>query len=263
MKKIAFFTNFDRDANGAVTERLKGFVREAGHVVFDGENPDFMVVLGGDGTMLSAARHAARSGIPLLGVNLGQIGYLTDVDASEAEVSLAKLLSGQYAVEERMMLEAIFLNTTMSSILALNDIVIHRGTNPRPIELEIGINGAFMGKFRADGVVISTPTGSTAYNLSAGGPLLKPDAKMLAITPICPHSLSGRPAIVAHDDILTVCIDNLPQTTIDCDGEPVDLGSITGTLSLKIKASRHTTNIIRTHSLSFYETFRIKMGKTI
>ncbi|MDR2167154.1 MAG: NAD(+)/NADH kinase [Clostridiales bacterium] len=260
MKKITFFTNNARDCGLAFTENLADFVRKSGHGVCDGENPDFMVVLGGDGTMLAAARHVAARGIPLLGINLGKMGYLTDGDASDARESLQKLLAGDFKIERRMMLK-VSINDSTKSHLALNDLCVHRGQNPRPIDIRLALNGEFMDDFCADGVIVATPTGSTAYSLSAGGPLLKPDAQMMAITPICPHSLSVRPAVVSCDDIITISIENLAMTSITCDGEPLETAAPEDApIELIVQSSEYTTNIIRTHNMSFYETFRIKMG---
>ncbi|MCL2236027.1 MAG: NAD(+)/NADH kinase, partial [Defluviitaleaceae bacterium] len=138
------------------------------------------------------------------------------------------------------------------------DITVHRGQNPRLVHCHIDLNGEYMDDFRADGVVIATPTGSTAYSLSAGGPLLKPDAQMIAITPICPHSLSGRPAVVSHQDIITIKLENSPDLMIAYDGEYI-LKSKQKFIEITVQASEHTANIIRTCNLSFYELFRKKM----
>jgi NAD+ kinase len=267
MKKIAFFTNVYRDPDCAATMSLQTFVRQMGHKVASeaDENPDFMVVLGGDGTMLAAARRAAPHGTPLLGINLGKIGYLADVDAESAMLSLQKLLDGDFTIEQRMMLKVTLGGSTNSNgkeFLALNDIVVHRGQNPRPINIRLDINGKFMDEFCADGVIVATPTGSTAYNLSAGGPLLKPDARMIAITPICSHSLTGRPTVVSCADKITISIKSLAMTSIVCDGESMSAGMGNGEdLQLFVQSSKCTTNIVRTHNLSFYETFRNKMKR--
>jgi len=262
MKKITFFTSFDRNFNISLVASLSKLICEAGHMVLpkDGEKPDFAVVLGGDGTMLAAAKKYAASSVPLLGINLGKLGYLTDAEAENAMCALKKLLEGNYEIEHRMMLEAEVENCDAGALLALNDIVIHRGQNPRPIRIWLGINGEYVDEFTADGLVVASPTGSTAYNLSAGGPLIKPDAQIMAITPICPHLLGGRPVVVSDTDEIMIRIDRLPQTTIANDGKPISCEKLAGdTVSLKIKAAEATTKIVRTNNMNFYERFRAKL----
>ena len=160
-----------------------------------------------------------------------------------------------------MMLEVLPSNAA-GSFLALNDIVVHRGQNPRPISIRLTINGKFTNEFRADGVIAATPTGSTAYNLSAGGPLLKPDARMIAITPICSHSLNARPSVVSCTDNITIGIENLATTRIICDGESLSINTgAEDEIQLFVQSSKYTTSIVRTHNLSFYEIFRNKMKR--
>jgi len=261
MKKIAFFTNTDRDVENSLTTSLQKFIIESGHTLTKGsEEPDFAVVLGGDGTMLTAAAQYAYSSVPILGINLGKLGYLTDAEVKNAQTSLKKLLDDNYEIEDRLMLEVEVDNCTDRPLLALNDVVVHRGQNPRPIRIWLGINNEYVDEFTADGVIVATPTGSTAYNLSAGGPLLKPDAKIMAITPVCPHLLGGRPVVVSATDEILIRIDNLPQTTIANDGQPISSDTLRADcVTIKIKASKHTTKIMRTNNMNFYETFRAKL----
>ncbi|MCL2350369.1 MAG: NAD(+)/NADH kinase [Defluviitaleaceae bacterium] len=256
MKRIAFFTNPYHDEGLVLTQKLKQFVCQFEHTISDIGDADYIVVLGGDGTMLAAAR--ASGGTPLLGINLGNVGYLTDAQAAQGEQAIEKLLSGNFQIQTRMMLEAAY--TGGQAVLALNDIVIHRGHSPRPIRCHIAVNGERMDEFNADGIVVSTPTGSTAYNLSAGGPLLKPDARMIAITPICAHSASARPAVVSHEDTITISIQNPQDIIVTCDGERVfDNIECGNMMKIDVRTAKQTTQIVKTHSLSFYELFRTKM----
>ena len=259
MKRIAFFVNTYRDADQVIANDLRDFVQAKGHVVAlqDADECDFAVVLGGDGTMLAAAKKFAQFGTPLLGINMGQLGYLTDAEVAHSKESLEKLLSGKFKIEKRIMLN-VDINGCKN--LALNDVVIHRGVNPRPIRLRLAIDDEHVDSFTADGLIIATPTGSTAYNLSAGGPLLKPDAGMVAITPICSHSTFERPLVVQPNEGITIFADGLLQTGIACDGEPVKFDE-TDECMIKIGVSKFVTNIVKTHDLSFYETFRAKMKK--
>jgi NAD+ kinase len=163
---------------------------------------DLVVVLGGDGTLLSVAVNAARAGVPVMGVNLGSLGFLTEVPRSEMTLTLEALLEGREGIlSPRMMLEARWGGGTD---LVLNDIVLNKGAKARMIQFAIGVNGREIAGLRADGLVVATPTGSTAYSLSAGGPIIKPSVPAIVLTPICPHSLSFRPTVISSDSLVRV-----------------------------------------------------------
>ena len=273
MKKVGFITNINRDTDRSVTRTLTAFVQSLGCEAIEFADSittyvDFIVVLGGDGTMLRAARYAAPQAIPLLGINLGNVGYLTDADRAHAKESITKVLAGDFKIEQRMMLEA---HTAKSGPhLALNDVAIYRGAVSRLVECQVSVNGDYMDTFRADGLVVATPTGSTAYSLAAGGPVLKPDAKMMVITPISPQSLSARPVVLPHSDTIKIRLKNTPQIyvskiSISFDGEgvaPAEMIDIAGDeIVISISASPYHTNIIKTKDFSFYETLRMKIGR--
>lgn len=155
---------------------------------------DLVVVLGGDGTLLSVAHHAARAGVPVMGVNLGRLGFLTEIPVSEAMLTLDGLLAGDASlISPRWLLEA---RAAGAVSYCLNDVVVTKGAVARMIELTIGIDGKEVATLKADGLIVSTPTGSTAYSLSAGGPILHPQVPAIVLTPICPHTLSFRPLAV-------------------------------------------------------------------
>ena len=163
---------------------------------------DLVVVLGGDGTLLSVARHAARAGVPVMGVNLGRLGFLTEIPVSEATLTLDRFLAGDTTIiSPRWLLEA---RTANFASTCLNDIVVTKGAVARMIELTIGIDGKDVATLKADGLIVSTPTGSTAYSLSAGGPILHPQVPAIIVTPICPHMLSFRPLAVPSTSIVSV-----------------------------------------------------------
>ncbi|MCL2754044.1 MAG: NAD(+)/NADH kinase [Defluviitaleaceae bacterium] len=263
MKKISFYTYNQEHANVNLTKNLTDFAVSLGFEIEEfGNGVDCVIVLGGDGTMLAAARKVAQKGTPLLGINMGRIGYLTDVEKDLGEYALKKIHEGDYKIETRMMLLGEIVGEK-TPFVCLNDIVIHRGQNPRPISLRLDINGGYVDEFMADGVVIATPTGSTAYNLSAGGPLLSPEAKMIAITPICPQSLTARPTVVSFDNEITITTKNLTQTLVSYDGEPIFVDGKVSEIQVTIKYSPLVTNIVKTHNLSFYEVFRDKIKKLI
>jgi len=180
------------------------------------------IVVGGDGTMLHAARALAKHQIPLVGINLGRLGFLADVLPKEIKTSIGRILAGEYEEEPRQMLTVRTSNEEQESgeYLALNEVVVHRWNPARIIELEIYIAGVFVNAQRADGIIVTTPTGSTAYALSGGGPLLHPALDALAVVPICPHTLSNRPLVVAGNSPIEIRIgaDDRDQVKVTCDG---------------------------------------------
>jgi NAD+ kinase len=163
---------------------------------------DLVVVLGGDGTLLSVAHHAARAGVPVMGVNLGRLGFLTEIPVSEAVPTLDRFLAGEAGlISPRWLLEG---RTARDVSYSLNDLVVTKGAMARMIELAIGIDGKDVATLKADGLIVSTPTGSTAYSLSAGGPILHPQVPAIVLTPICPHTLSFRPLAVPATSSISV-----------------------------------------------------------
>ncbi len=167
---------------------------------------DGMIVLGGDGTLLYAARLMGDREIPILGVNLGSLGFLTDVAAPELKDTLQRFISGNVTVGERMMLDAVVEDGSgmTETFSVLNDVVINKGNLSRTIRLQAWVNGAFLTVFNGDGLIIATPTGSTAYSLSAGGPIVHPTLCAVIITPICPHLLTNRPIVVPESSVVEV-----------------------------------------------------------
>jgi len=169
-------------------------------------NTDYLVVLGGDGTLLNIARQAAPGGVPVLGVNMGHLGFLTEVDVPELFSALERLIKGEYMIEERMMLEARVYrqDSLVEQSIALNDAVITKGALARLIFLETCVDQEYVTTYPADGLIVATPTGSTAYSLSAGGPLVTPKMELMLVTPICPHSLWTRPLVIGADSQVKV-----------------------------------------------------------
>ncbi|BAF59379.1 MAG: NAD(+)/NADH kinase [Pelotomaculum sp.] len=170
------------------------------------EQAQCMLVLGGDGTLLRTARRVAFSGTPVIGINLGHLGFLTEIDIPDTFPSLRKLLDGQYYIEERMMLEArvIRQGAAVEKLLGLNDAVITKGAFARISYFEMYVNDEYVNTYSADGIIIASPTGSTAYSLSAGGPVVTPELDLMLITPICPHTLWARPMVIAPDSVVRV-----------------------------------------------------------
>ena len=168
--------------------------------------PELLVVIGGDGTLLAAARLLGGRPVPILAINHGGLGFLTEVMLPELYLELEKVLAGEYATDRRVMLDARLLrgSDVVAAQRALNDVVLNKGTLARIVELEIHVNDQHVSTFRADGLIIATPTGSTAYNLSAGGPIVHPDMSAMLVTPICSHTLANRPLVLPGRARVTV-----------------------------------------------------------
>ncbi len=221
---------------------------------------DLILVLGGDGTILRAAREVAGLGTPLLGVNAGNLGFLTAISPRDAVRALKRLWNGEFDIEERSLLEGVVAPAgSTRPILALNDFVVARGLTSRLIELEVLVHGELLTRYRCDGLIVSSPTGSTAYSLAAGGAILSPDAEVLMLTPICPHTLSIRPVVVSLDAEVDVRLVSTRQVaTLAADGQQhVDLEAGS---RVRIARSRRTVRLVRLNGHNFFSTLRQKFG---
>ncbi len=225
---------------------------------------DCMIVLGGDGTVLQAARLTKMLRVPIIGVNLGTLGYMTEVEVPNLEESLERLIAGDYVQESRMMLggRATFADGRREEGWALNDIVISRSGPLQIIKFNIYVNGQFLNDYSADGVIVTTPTGSTGYNLSAGGPLVEPGARLIVLTPICPHSLNQRSIVLSPEDVIEIQIPARGESgnqnvEANFDGSHViPLG--TGD-RLRIVRSEETTEFLKLGQGSFLDVLHRKM----
>ncbi|MFW9605470.1 MAG: NAD(+) kinase [Pseudomonas sp.] len=227
-----------------------------------GEICDLVIVVGGDGSLLGAARALARHGIPILGINRGSLGFLTDIRPDELEARVSEVLSGRYLMESRFLLEAEVRrgSEAIGQSDALNDVVLHPGKSMRMIEFELYIDGHFVCSQKADGLIIATPTGSTAYALSAGGPIMHPNLDAIVIVPMYPHTLSGRPIVVdGNSEMKVVVSPNLqiyPQ--VSCDGQNHFTCAPGDTLSIRKKAQK--MQLIHPVQHNYYEVCRTKLG---
>jgi NAD+ kinase len=220
---------------------------------------DAIAVFGGDGTLLHAARLVAARGLPILGVNLGSLGFLTEVKLEEMGAAFDSLRSGKYSLEERMLLSvSVFRNgQEVSSHLALNDAVINRGALSRIIELEVTVNSQLVTLTRSDGLIVSTPTGSTAYALAAGGPILYPTLGACVITTICPHTLTNRPVVVPDTAIIGVRMVRGTEVMLTLDGQvgmPLESGD-----RLEIRKAAAVTRLVQPNGTAFFTLLREKM----
>lgn len=222
---------------------------------------DAILVLGGDGTFLATARHAGEREIPIVGVNLGGLGFLTEITRDDLRTTLLQSLEGEVPLDRRRMLRAVVRRADgqRETYQALNDAVLSRGALGRTVDIEARIDGDFLASFKADGVILSTPTGSTAYSLSAGGPLVHPSVRVIVLAPICPHTLSVRPLVV--DDSATLEFrqhGDREELLLTLDGqETVPLGQDD---EVEITRSPNVACLVRSPLLSFYDLLRTKLG---
>ncbi len=287
MRHFLVYTNRHKDKNLVLTKKICDYLRQKGQkATVKTEEGDFkeristdtddipadiprdvdcMIVLGGDGTVLQAARETKKLHIPIIGVNLGTLGYMTEIEPANLKESLDRLIAGDYEQESRMMLngKAYLSDGRTEEGWALNDIVITRSGSLQIIQFNIYVNGQFLNDYKADGMIITTPTGSTGYNLSAGGALVEPRAKLIVLTPICPHSLNQRSIILSPEDVIEI---EIPQgregriQTVEAsfDGThviPLETGD-----RIRIVQSEKITEFIQLNQVSFLEVLHKKMS---
>ena len=224
-----------------------------------GQHCDLVITVGGDGTLLGAARALASSGVPLLGINLGRLGFLADVSSDAIETCLAAILDGDFDAEERFLLAARVNGNP--PVLALNDVVIHKWNTARMIELETRIDGVFVNLQRGDGIIVATPTGSTAYALSGGGPLIHPALDAISLVPICPHTLSNRPLVVAGSSRIAIRAPSRADQghiIVTCDGQ-TDV-FLTAESRVLIERGPHPIRLLHPKGHDHFGILRAKLG---
>ncbi|MCE5281465.1 MAG: NAD(+)/NADH kinase [Deltaproteobacteria bacterium] len=280
IKKVGIIANISKEKSPACTASLRDWMAARGLEVYleegiaakIGASPgvdrkklgslvDLLVVFGGDGTMLRTARLVRDRDVPIVGINLGGFGYLTEVNLGEMYSALDVILAGDFQVEKRMMLdvevsggEEAFREGTV-----LNDVVINRGSLSRIVELETAVDGKYLTTFKADGLIISTPTGSTAYSLSAGGPIVFPELNAVVINPICPHTLTNRPILLPGNSVIRVTLWTAEEgATLTLDGQ-VSFNVKSGD-TMTIRQSGHVTTLVSSPHRSYMEILRTKLG---
>ncbi|MBN1615099.1 MAG: NAD(+)/NADH kinase [Deltaproteobacteria bacterium] len=222
---------------------------------------DLIIVLGGDGTMLRVARAASQYFIPIVGINMGGFGYLTEINLNEMYGALEMIFKGNYQTEQRMMLDVTINGGRIQPEkgIVLNDVVINRGNLSRIVELETAVNGRYLATFKADGLIVSTPTGSTAYSLSAGGPIVFPEQDAIIINPICPHTLTNRPVVLPESTVVEVILRTKERgATLTLDGQ-VSFTLKSGD-KITIQKSHYVTNLISSPHRDYVEILRSKLG---
>ena len=222
--------------------------------------PECIITFGGDGTLLIGARIAMKYQIPLLGINLGTVGFLTEEQPEHLAQTLDRLLRGDFAEEERSLLQVTNLQTC-DSWTALNDAVITRGGYARLIRMETQVNGQSYGTFTADGLIAATPTGSTGYSLSAGGPIVEPQMDCMILTPVCAHSLAQRPCIVSGRSVIDICLQPDRSQTAELQIDGLNRGSLKDGDRVRIALCSERFRLIRMHPYDFFGLVRTKLNE--
>ncbi len=279
-KTLALFGRYNTRQSHEAFMTLGGFLRDRGcEVLLDedtakscelegfavanyaeiGARADLAVVLGGDGSMLNAARNLARSGVPLVGVNQGRLGFMTDIAADSMLEMIGRILDGDFAREERTLLSLNVRRdgTTIFSTLALNDVVVNKGAVGRMIEFLVHINGEFVYDLRSDGLIVSTPTGSTAYALSSNGPILQPGVPGFALVPICPHTLSNRPITVSDNSVIEITLKRALDARLHYDGQLQ--GDLSEGTQVVVSRAPHTIQFVHPPGYSYFAMLREKL----
>lgn len=223
---------------------------------------DIAMVVGGDGTMLNAARLLSKHDVPAIGVNLGRLGFLTDIALDELDDSLDSLLAGRYRIERRTLLRTQVVREKEISFdgISVNDAVISKGNTGRLIEFDTRIDDKFVTRTRSDGLIVATPTGSTAYSLSAGGPIIYPTLSVLSISPICPHTLSNRPIIVDENAVIEISALKVSETHANLAIDGMIVAELIGGETIRLQKADFKLSMIRVEPHDHFEVLRSKLG---
>lgn len=281
MRDFYIFTNHTKDPELELTNEIRAYLDKKGcraRMLLHDEmqeadavgvpaGADCILVLGGDGTLLKAARETAEANIPLIGINLGTLGFLAEVEKNAVIQCLDHLIADQYEIEDRMLLdgEVIRGGKSVFQTHAWNDIVVNRCGSLMVLSYEVIVNGQLLNRYQADGMIVATPTGSTGYNMSAGGPIVEPRAQLMVLTPICPHTLNTRSIVLPAGDTVEIVIGQgrsgqLPQAEVNFDGsmafelQPGD--------RITMKRSRQSIRLLHMGKVSFLETLHKKMSES-
>jgi len=275
-KTIGLYGRLNDPSQQETLQRLQQHLHELGHTVFVSDAvfhgpelkdqgdplPDLAVAVGGDGSMMLVARSMAASQTPVLGINLGRLGFLTDLEADSMVEDFNRILAGEFWIENRTMLalEVERSEELIHSSSVLNDVVINKGETARLIEFEMMVDDDFVTRYRGDGLIVATPTGSTAYSLSAGGPILLPTLPAINVVPICPHTLSNRPLVIDDQRLISI---NMLHAEVDSARVSVDgfnVVTLDGSEKITIKRAQSSVKLLRVSGHSHYEVLRSKLG---
>lgn len=253
----------ERKIESFIDKETGAIINSDGECIPRNEMPgliDLLIILGGDGTLLAASRTLTRKNVPILAVNLGHLGFLTVISREELYPTLESVLAGQHIVEKRVRIEAelIRADEVIASFLALNDVVLNKGAIARILDYDLYVDGRFINTYRSDGLIVSTPTGSTAYSLAAGGPILEPTVEAFIITPICAHTLTNRPVVVRDTSRLEVVVKSHRETAyLTVDGQ---VGIATRSEdTIRLRRSPSSVEIIQPPHRNYFEILREKL----
>ncbi len=278
MMQIAVFPNMSKLRAGEIVDRIFNFYKnkdvrllmpatearmlrkeEYGLPCVERVHVDMALSIGGDGTLLGVCRRFENQNVPVCGINLGTLGFLADIEPRELESRLAKILAGQYRVERRLLLSGYVRNELGEKFLgnAINDVVITKGGVARMLRLGLYINQTHLMDYKADGLIVSSPTGSTAYSLSAGGPILNPNIRALLLTPICPHTFQMRPLIVNEDEEVLIKISAMQDVIVTLDGQVSH--KIQPNDDVVVRKALATAHIVKFDDKNYYDVLKAKM----
>ncbi len=278
MLQLAVFPNMSKRRAGEIVDRIFNFYQnknvrlvmpatearhfrkdEFGLPCVERVHIDMALSIGGDGTLLGVCRRFREQGIPVCGINLGTLGFLADIEPKELELRLGKILIGEYFIENRLLLSGYIRNEFGEKFLgnAINDVVISKGGSARMLTLSVSVNETHLMNYKADGVIVSSPTGSTAYSLSAGGPILNPTIRALLLTPICAHTFQMRPLVVSEDDEIKIKIAAARDLVLTLDGQ--ESFQIQPSDEIVVRKSSKTAQIVKFADKNYYEVLKAKM----
>ncbi|MGI9310673.1 MAG: NAD(+)/NADH kinase [bacterium] len=282
IKQVGLFGRFNDPHVGDAVDEIRGLLERnrltvllgsttssaiAGERIADHDRPlgeliDLAIVLGGDGTMLSAARDLAAHAVPTIGVNLGRLGFLADIAMRDLDASLDAILRGDYHIEQRALLDAAVCcgDEVRCRGNAVNDAVVSKGNTGRLIEFEVRVNGQSLGGTRSDGIIVATPTGSTAYSLSAGGPILYPTVPAFSLAPICPHTLGHRPIVLDQSARIEITSMVFAETSANLALDGVIVCELRGEEIVRVVRAAESLPMIRINRHNHFETLRSKLG---
>jgi len=275
VKRFCVITNRSKDSKNAVTKQTESLIESYGGECIllgdprndDVEIPDCdcIIVLGGDGTILETARAVGEREIPMVGINLGTLGFLSVIDKSKIEYAVKELIEDNYRIENRMLLKVTSSSGgKLSTCLALNDVTITRSGLSRLIKTDVFVNGEAVGSYSGDGCLVATPTGSTGYNLSAGGPIVTPEAKLMCITPICPHTFNSRTIVVSGEDKIRIVVGEQKKSQ-----DTESFATIDGQMAVRLNAgdfidveqAKTVVKFIRFPEHSYFNVLNTKLNR--
>lgn len=272
MKKIGVNINYNKDPEGKIKKYVEKVIKDENKNIevkfydkLNGFNEicktelDFFIVFGGDGTILNAARHLVSCGIPIFSVNIGHLGFLSCIEFKDFKDSIHKIFQGKYFIEERIMLKCSFIKNQAKKIFyCLNEIVLYNGNMAKILKYNIKVDDKFYMGFKSDGMIVSTPTGSTAYNLSAGGPIIYPNLDLISLTPICPQGLAMKTIVLGgKSNVLISKIENNESVFISVDGQnPVD---VKGVPAIEISRLDYKCKLLKLKNYDYFDVLRKKI----